>query len=283
MTDGIPQLPKRKADAHKGDFGRALLVGGSRGMTGAIALAGMSALRSGAGLVTLAVPDPCLETVAAIEPSYMTIALPADAHGRLRATAMETIASDATLRSAVAYGPGVSRSEELDALAAEIYSSLALPCVIDADGLNALAAQDALLSKPAGPRVLTPHPGELARLTGVSPADRSAQVAAATDLAKSCGVVVLKGHRTVITDGEQRFENHTGNPGMATGGSGDVLTGVITALLCQRMSPVYAARLGVHVHGRAGDLAAESLGEVSMTARDIVDFLPAAFRELTSQ
>jgi ADP-dependent NAD(P)H-hydrate dehydratase len=281
MQADLPLLPKRKVDAHKGDFGRALLVGGSRGMTGAIALAGLAALKSGAGLVTLAVPDPCLETVAAFEPSYMTLPLPADALGRLSATAGDAILREAGTRTAVAFGPGLGESEDLRQLAARVYTSVSQPMVFDADGLNALASQDAMLGKAAGPRILTPHPGELARLAHVDSQDRQHQIEAAVRLAEQCrAVVVLKGHRTLITDGTDQFFNETGNPGMATGGTGDVLTGVITGLLCQGLSPLDAARLGTHLHGRAGDLAAEDLGEISMTAHDLIHFLPETFCEL---
>ncbi len=281
MPKPLPRIERRRTDAHKGDFGRALLIGGSRGMTGAIALAGMSTLRSGAGLVTLAVPDPCLEAVAVMEPSYITVPLPANEHGQLSGISRDEILRHAQGKTALAFGPGLGQADELRELAAWLYTSLPQPMVVDADGLNVLAQQDAVLEKSAGPRVLTPHPGELARLTGVDRHDRKQQIKAATALAAKCGiVVVLKGHQTLITDGQNQYLNDTGNPGMATGGSGDVLTGVITGLLCQGMTPLDAARLGVSIHGRAGDLAAEEMGEISMIARDLVDTLPWAFREL---
>jgi NAD(P)H-hydrate epimerase len=281
MSSELPKLKQRSADSHKGDFGRALLVGSSRGMTGAIALAGMAALRSGAGLVTLAVPNSCLDTVAAMEASYMTLPLPDDEQGRISAAACDQILREADQRTALAFGPGLGRSDELDQLAAWLYACIKQPMVIDADALNSLAGQDDVLKKPGGPRILTPHPGELERLTNVGANHRQRQIDAATQLAERCGIVLLlKGHHTVITDGKQHFVNETGNPGMATGGAGDVLTGVITGLLCQGLTPLDAARLGAHVHGRAGDFAAEELGQISMTAQDMVQFLPDAFCEI---
>ena len=161
-----------------------------------------------------------------------------------------------------------------------LYQEIAKPMVFDADALNALAAESDVLSHPGGPRILTPHPGEFARLIGRKLDADDSQRAPPVELAARCGiVVVLKGHRTLVTDGRRRALNATGNPGMATGGSGDVLTGLITALVCQKMEPFDAARLGVHLHGLAGDLAAEELGQVSLIASDLIQYLPEAFAE----
>jgi ADP-dependent NAD(P)H-hydrate dehydratase len=275
----LPELPVRSEDAHKGDFGTALIVGGSRGMSGAVALAGMAALRGGTGLVRLAVPDVCLDTVAGFEPSYMTVPLPCDDAGRIADSAQAKIVDLAENATAVACGPGLGRSPGLDQLVAHLYQQLPKPMVFDADALNALASQTDILTKPGGPRIITPHPGEFARLVGskLKPAQREK---AAVELAKRCGiVVVLKGHNTLITDGNQSFHNDSGNPGMATGGSGDVLTGLITALVCQGLSATDAARLGVHLHGLAGDLAATELGQVSLIASDLIRFLPEAMKK----
>ncbi|HEY4313375.1 MAG TPA: NAD(P)H-hydrate dehydratase [Pirellulales bacterium] len=280
----LPRLPKRSADANKGDFGRALLIGGSRGMAGAAGLAGMATARSGAGLVRLAVADSCLDTIAAYEPSLMTSPVACDDEGRIAGAARAKLAelTKPSAATVVACGPGLSRSVELDELVAWLYTTLQQPAVFDADALNALAAQPDVLRRAAGPRVLTPHPGEFARLVQAPKIGaRDEQERQAIDLAKTIGaVIVLKGHRTLVTDGRQTAHNTTGNPGMATGGSGDVLTGIITALLAQKLSPFDAARLGVHVHGLAGDLAAAELGEISLIASDLVRFLPAAFREV---
>ena len=277
--DPLPRLPPRKPEAHKGDFGTALIIGG-RGMAGAAGMAGMAALRGGAGLVRLAVPEPCLDTIAGFEPSYMTAPLPANGDGRIALAAWDRIVELAGPATAVACGPGLSRSADLDRLVVRLYQEIAKPMVFDADALNALAAAAEVLAQPGGPRIFTPHPGEFARLVGQK-LDGDARNEAAVALALRCrAVVVLKGHRTLVTDGQRRAINTTGNPGMATGGSGDVLTGLVTALACQHLEPFDAARLGVHLHGRAGDLAAEELGQVSLMASDLIRYLPRAFREL---
>jgi ADP-dependent NAD(P)H-hydrate dehydratase len=275
----LPRLPARAVDSHKGDYGRALVVGGSRGMSGAIALAGLATLRSGAGLVTVAVPQSVQDVVASFESSYMTIGL-ADDNGRIAAGAADHVIQFAQDTAAVALGPGLSRTEPLCDFVERLYREINHPVVIDADALYALARRRAAFSNPAAPRVLTPHPGEFARLSGILPQE-SQRTAAAVDLARhdqgGNTIVVLKGYQTVVTDGHRFSINQTGNPGMATGGTGDVLTGLITGLLCQGLSPFDAARLGVHVHGLAGDLAAKELGQVSLIASDLIDFLPAAF------
>jgi len=280
-VDSIPRLPKRNEDAHKGQFGRALLVGGSRGMTGAMALAGMATLRSGAGLVTLAVPSVCVEAVAAHDPCYMTLALPDDSRGRLAGAAAQRILELAERFTVLACGPGLGGSDAMDELVRTLYARLSQPMVFDADGLNALARHPEGLADPAGPRVLTPHPGEFQRLVGRKISDGGERRELAVQMAARHGVVVvLKGHRTLVTDGAHSFRNTTGNPGMATGGSGDVLTGVVTALLCQGLSALDAARLGVYAHGWAGDLAAERHSQVGMTPVDIVDCLPNVWQRL---
>lgn len=279
----LPQLPARRPESHKGDFGRALLIGGSRGMSGAIGLAGIAALRGGAGLVTLAVPDVCLDVVASFEPSYMTTPLPSDHAGRVALAAKQAIAQSSTGATCLACGPGLGRSDELTELVGWLYETAVQPIVFDADALNALSFRSDGLSSPGGPRILTPHPGEFRRLIGdeasefslQSLRDRAIQVAGEQKV-----VMVLKGHHTLIADGERVTYNTTGNPGMATGGSGDVLTGLIAALVCQGLPPFDAAQLGVHLHGLAGDLAAEKLGEASVIAKDLADHLPEAFRGL---
>ena len=275
----LPELPLRDAESHKGTFGTALIVGGSRGMTGAVTLSGMAALRGGAGLVRLAVPNPCLEVVASVEPSYMTSPLPCDRRGRIALTAVDRIAQLAETATVVACGPGLGRSLGLTTLVVWLYQNLGKPMVVDADALSALSERSQSLASPGGPRILTPHPGEFARLLGIDRVPPEQRRARAVDLASRCGAtVVLKGHRTLITDGHRESLNTTGNPGMATGGSGDVLTGLIAALICQRLAPFDAAQLGVHLHGLAGDLAADDLGQESLMASDLIRFLPAAFK-----
>ena len=279
----LPSLPPRESASHKGDFGLALLVGGSRGLSGAIALAGMATLRSGAGLVRLAVPDVCLDVVAGFDPSYMTTPLAGDQQGRIASAAEKTIDALAAEATCVACGPGMGRSDQLTLLVQQLYKSTAKPMVFDADALNAIAPINGPLTVAPAPRILTPHPGEFRRLIG----DHHAQLTQedlrkrAVQLAGQWRVVlVLKGHRTLVTDGRRITRNTTGNPGMATGGSGDVLTGVITALVCQGLEAFEAAQLGVYIHGLAGDLGAERRGQVSLTARDLITHLPDAFQRV---
>jgi len=276
----LPQLAPRNRHAHKGDFGRALIVGGSTGMTGAVSLTGMATLRGGAGLVTLAVPAVCLDVVASFEPSYMTVPLPHNEDGRITAQAELVIRERALSVDCLACGPGLGQSVAITKLVGQLYSNIAQPMVIDADGLNALADHENGLAGAAGARILTPHIGEFQRLIGASKLTPNECVERANELADRYGVViVLKGHSTLATDGHNEYRNTTGNPGMATGGSGDVLTGIITALVCQGLPPFDAARLGVYLHGLAGDLAAEEMGEVSLIASDLLAYLPHAIRQ----
>jgi NAD(P)H-hydrate epimerase len=282
MAPALPHLPPRREDSHKGDFGRALLIGGSRGMAGSISLSGMAALRGGAGLVKLAVPDVCVETVAGFEPSYMTVALPCDERGRISAPARETLAAAVQEATCIACGPGLGQTDELRELVEWLYTSINKPLVLDADALNNLAKRSEPLAGAAGPRILTPHPGEFGRLVRESNMPTEAARERAVELANCFGVVlVLKGHRTLVTNGRERFQNSTGNPGMATGGTGDVLTGLTTALLGQGLSAFDAACLAVHVHGRAGDLAAQDLGQTALIASDLLSYLPAALKEVS--
>jgi len=282
LADSLPELPARRIDSHKGDFGRALVIGGARGMSGAITLAGLAALRSGAGLVFVAAPANLVPLIAAAEPSYQTISLPEDATGKLAKESYETLAEPLKKATAVGLGPGLGRSPALTELVVTLYREWPGPLVLDADALNALAEDSSMLTRHAGPRVLTPHPGEFARLLGCDTKTVQAQRAElARTFARNYEVVlVLKGARSIITDGVRLVENTTGNPGMATGGSGDVLTGITTAWLAQGLAPFEAARLAAHIHGLAGDLAADELGQVALIASDLVRYLPRAFRQL---
>ena len=282
----LPQLPPRAADSHKGDFGRAVLIGGSYGMAGAISLAGMACLRSGAGLVRLAVASHTLPLVAAHDPCYMTTALSCDASGEFAVPAViDELLAITEPATCIAVGPGLGRSEVKTRIVQHLYERVSQPLVVDADGLNALAEIAQRNGRPPahpGPRILTPHPGEFSRLANQKFDSREAQIVSAQELAKAWDVVlVLKGQYTLITDGERHEINQTGNPGMATGGSGDVLTGIITALVCQGVAPFDAAVLGCHVHGLAGDLAAVEVGQVSLIATDLINYLPPAFRALS--
>ena len=282
--EAIPRLPARLVDSNKGSHGKGLLIAGGPGMTGAAILAGTAMLRSGAGLVTVAMPRPSQTIIALGNPCYMTVPLPEDAEtGMLSQAALGPALSLALARDVVAVGPGCGTSAILARLVLLLLERFAGPMVLDADALNSLGAVPSLPPRSLPP-VLTPHPGECARLSGLTIAQVQAdrQSHARTLAHKLGAVVLLKGHGTVVTDGERLTVNTTGNPGMARGGSGDVLTGLITALLCQGMHPYEAAVLGAHTHGLAGDLARDRLGEVGMIATDLVDCLPAAFRSLAS-
>ncbi len=288
----IPKLKPRLAEAHKGDFGKVLIVGGSVGMSGAAALAGRAALRAGAGLVRVATPRSVLPIVASIEPCFTTIALPEDTAGRISAKAINTILEAVGQNDAAAFGPGVGLSSALRSVLRALLEQDTLRLLIDADGLNNLAGMNdwpAKLKAKSKIRpsldglILTPHPGEMKRLwSGLLreplPAERQEQ---AVQFSQRTGaVVVLKGAGTVVTDGERVYVNSTGNPGMATAGSGDVLTGVILALCGQGLSDLDAAVLGVYIHGLAGDIAAEKTGQVSLIATDIVQALCEAFMSI---
>jgi len=275
-VEQLPTLPPRPTDSNKGSFGRVLVVAGSRGMSGAAVLSASAALRGGAGLVYLAVPSSIQPVVAVANPCYLTLALPEDADGKL-GEALPVLLDSINGKDVVALGPGLGPSSQISAVVRKLAANCQVPLILDADGLNALRGQTDVL---AGPRILTPHPGEFARLLGKEVAEvQAARQALAVDFAARHGVVlVLKGHRSVVTDGRRVYVNTTGNPGMATGGTGDVLTGLIAALVGQGLDPFAAAQLGVYWHGLAGDLARDAVGEVSLIATDLLDYLPKAIR-----
>ncbi|HAN98608.1 MAG TPA: NAD(P)H-hydrate dehydratase [Planctomycetaceae bacterium] len=275
-----PVLPKRRVDAHKGDCGRVLLIGGSRGMSGAIALAGRAALRGGAGLVTLAVPDRIVEVVASLHPAYMTLPLACDTDGAIDGEPGERLIEALKRADAVAVGPGLGRTSGTAKLLRRLAVDFPGPLVIDADALFPGNLAD-LLERRVGERpILTPHAGEFSRLMPEVTADRGhAERCAVRFAAERRCVVVLKGAGTFVSDGVTAYRNPTGNPGMATGGTGDVLTGLIVALTAQGMTPLDASMLGTWLHGRAGDLAAADGHPLSLIATDLIERLPAAFRD----
>ena len=281
LVTALPKLPPRPADSNKGDFGRVLVVAGSVGMGGAAVLCATAALRGGAGLVKVAVPHDLLPTVAAGNPCYTTAPLPQDAAGRLVLLALQELMSLSQECSVAAIGPGLGRSGEISTLLADYFVSPPRPVVLDADGLNAFVDRPERLRGGDVPVIITPHPGEFARLletdTKAVQADR--QALAARFARDHRLIVVLKGQHTLVTDGHRVYRNTTGNPGLATGGTGDVLTGLIAALVGQRLDPFDAAVLGVYLHGLAGDLARDAIGEVSLLATDVLDFLPPALRQ----
>lgn len=252
-------------------------------MSGAAILCASAVLRGGAGLVRLAVPRDTQPVVAAANPCYMTAGLPQDDAGRFAADALPELLALAQENDVLAVGPGLGRSEGIDRIVAALITLGAKPMVLDADGLNSLLNQMEVLKRRSGPVVLTPHPGEFARLLGaaLTSVQFRRQELACRFAAEHGVILVLKGHQTIVTDGERYYANTTGNPGMATGGTGDVLTGLIAALLAQKLTPFDAASLGVYLHGLAGDYARDTVGEVALIASDLLEYLPRAFRSLT--
>ena len=264
-------LPDRKSDSHKGDYGKILLICGSRGYTGAAALAAMGALRCGAGLVFLAVPESIyeIEAVKLLEP----IVLPLPDHdGKISTDATKELYRLLHDKDAVLIGPGLGKSEGTLSAVRLVAEHFQGPVVLDADGINVLAKHKDILRGRTNPTVITPHEGEFTRLTGKPITDR---VADACALARELSVtVVLKGHETVITDGKTSYINQTGNAGMAVGGSGDILAGMITGLLGQGIVPIEAASCAAWLHGKAGDLCAAELGQYGMLPSDMLTVLP---------
>lgn len=269
--DVLNILPDRSPDSHKGDYGKILLLCGSRGYTGAAALAAMGALRSGAGLVYLGVPESiyAIEAVKLTEP--VVFPLP-DQCGMLSADALAQLSDMLPRMDAVLIGPGLGISEGTAQIVQYILKEAKCPVVLDADGISIAASHKDILRERTSATVLTPHAGEFSRLTGTMPTDR---VSNAKDAARDMNVImVLKGHETVITDGKCCYINNTGNPGMAVGGSGDVLAGVIVSLLGQGVDPLQSAACGVWLHGAAGDICAESIGQYGMLPGDMLNVLP---------
>jgi len=280
FIENLPTLPPRAIDAHKGTFGKICIAAGSTGFAGAAALAGKAALRSGAGLVRIACPQSTLPTIASMEPAYTTIPLPEDTCGKMSKKALSKLLAAAEENDCLAFGPGIGQSSDLKTILIRLLDEENLRIVIDADGLNNLSTINNWPDIIRSQAILTPHPGEMKRLWQAImrdplPDDRAAQ--AVTIAEKANAVVVLKGAGTVVTNGKKVYVNKTGNPGMATAGSGDVLTGMITALAGQVLGDLNASILGVYIHGLAGDIAAQKLGQISLTATDIIDALPQAF------
>lgn len=291
-------LVARKPDDHKGVFGHVLVVGGSRGMTGAPILAARAALRSGAGLVTLALPASLQPFAAAAVPEALTLGLPESPAGSLRAEAVAKLKTALKEKrfTTMALGPGLSRQPEAFKFVIGVLGSLPVPAVVDADALNALASQDgdgvrALLRGRGAPCVFTPHPGEMGRCLGLSTREVQAdRPGCAEKLARQWGgVALLKGQRTIVSSGARSVVNTTGTPGLAKGGSGDVLTGLIGGLWAQAIASgrvegdlaLKSAALGAHLHGLAGEAAEREKTAFAMVAGDVVEALPAAFAQLS--
>lgn len=267
----LNMLPDRNVCSHKGDFGKILLLCGSRGYTGAAALASMGALRCGAGLVYLGVPESIYEIEAKklTEPVIFPLS---DRDGMMSRDAIAKIKKRLPNMDAVLIGPGMGSSEDTFLVVREVLSTFDGPVVLDADGINVLAGHIDILRGRTGQTILTPHEGEFKRIGGSL---ENGRVEAAMQFAKdSKSILLLKGHNTVITDGSTCYINPTGNPGMAVGGSGDVLAGIITALLGQGIMPLEAAACGAWLHGAAGDICAAEIGQYGMLPTDMVQVLP---------
>ena len=270
------RLPGRADGCHKGDLGRVLVVGGSVGMAGAAALTGQAALRAGSGLVQVITPADAQGQVAGFSACLMVLPAATEA-GFFGEASVGQILQQCEWADVVALGPGMGRTPAGQQIACQLFEALPQPLVVDADGLNNLADAGADLSRHRGERILTPHVGEFQRLTGQSGSDREKLETLAVDWAARHELtLVLKGHRSLVTDGRQQSHNPTGNSGLATAGSGDVLTGIVASLRGQGLNSIEASRTGCYLHGLAGDLAAGQWGKVSLLASDLLTSLPAA-------
>ncbi len=269
--DVLSQLPDRKPNTHKGDFGKILLLCGSRGYTGAAALAAMGALRCGAGLVYLGVPES-IYTIEAVKLTEAIVFPLPDLDGKFAKGAFDKILPLLSKIDAVLIGPGMGDSEGTFNLVEKVLQSFEKTVVLDADGINVLSGHIHILRGRTGSTILTPHEGEFVRVGGTLTHDRIESARAFAQYANS--IVLLKGHNSVITDGERVYVNPTGNPGMAVGGSGDVLAGMITALLGFGIEPIAAAACGAWLHGTAGDICADEIGQYGMLPSDMLTVLP---------
>lgn len=278
----LPAIRPRLPETHKGDYGRVLIIAGSEGMTGAAGLAAAAALRSGTGLVTLSVPRSIYPIVAGPLSSYITRPLPETPKGTIAHNALDVLRPLLENSAVVGMGPGLSQNPETRRFVLSLIPALKQPLVLDADGLNLLAGNLDMLKGAKSPVTITPHPGEAATLLGTDAASvQRDRLGSAFRLNKLTGAtVILKGYKSVVADATKYYVNETGNPGMATAGSGDVLLGVVAAMAGQGYEPFAAAQLGAHVHGIAGDIARDRVGEISMTAADILEALPAAFKKV---
>lgn len=275
-------LPPKMDYDNKFTTGRVLVAGGSTGLTGAACMAATAALRSGAGVVSAAVPAGLNAIFEQKLLEVMTVPLADTGSGHLAEKALDRLLDAAGNFDCVALGPGLGRDHESAALVASFLGHSALTVVLDADGLGAMAGRLPSLKKRLAPTILTPHTGELARLLQMDPKEvKARRLSAAKAAAKKSGaIVVLKGSSTIITDGAETVLSPTGNPGLATAGSGDVLTGVISALAAKGLRPFDAAAAGVYIHGLAADMAAGDTGEDNLIASDLIDYLPLAFASL---
>ncbi|MBN1354507.1 MAG: NAD(P)H-hydrate dehydratase [Candidatus Omnitrophica bacterium] len=283
IKEHIAKIPTRPDDTHKGDFGHALILAGSRGMTGAAYLASQAAILAGSGLVTCGVPESLNGIMEVKLTEVMTLPLPETKEASLDTRAEEKIVDFAEKCDVVGVGPGISRNKNTQKLVKNLLKRLKKPVVLDADGIIALGTDCDILKKRKYPTVLTPHEGEMSYVTGKRiNAIRASRKTVAETFAKKYGVILaLKGAGTIVAGaGNDPYVNTTGNSGMATAGAGDVLTGMITSFIGQGIAPYSAAVIGVYLHGLAGDIAAKEKGQFSLIATDLLDKLPQAIKEV---
>jgi len=288
--DILQHLLNRKRISHKYDFGRVLIIGGSQSMAGAPVLAGRAALHSGAGVVELAVPASIASIAAGFDSCLIIHGLSSNASGCFAADSLKALREIAAYADVIVCGPGLGRSPDLIPIIKTLWQEIPQTMIFDADALFALSKiETSELKQHAGVRILTPHAGEMDRLLASVGQSLPAPVAmnrdqleqAAHNFAREANsIIVLKGSQTLITDGALQWHNNTGNPGMATAGSGDVLSGILAALLAQGLTPIDATKLGVWVHGLAGDFAAQERTEMALVATDLIEFLPKVFKQL---
>lgn len=276
-------LRKRKKDTHKGDYGHLFILAGSVGMSGAACLSAEAALRSGCGLATLGIPKSLNAIVERKLTEVITKPLAETKQKTLSEKALPVVIALLKNKNAVAIGPGLTQHKQVKKLILNLLGKLKIPTVLDADALNIVADKLSILKKAKAPLILTPHPGEMSKLIKVKTKNiQNNRKKVASEFAKKHNVtIVLKGHNTVIANAKGKVHiNKTGNPGMATAGSGDVLTGIIGSFLAQGMSPFKAAKIGTYIHGLAGDLAAKEIGEISLVAGDILKKVPQAIKKI---
>jgi NAD(P)H-hydrate epimerase len=279
----LPVLHSRNLSAHKGDFGKVLIVAGSCGMTGAAYLAAKGALRAGAGLAVVATPESQQPILAGKLTCAMTYPLPETPEQTISLKALRPILELAKKSDVIAIGPGISRNPSTMSLVLALLKQLTIPVVLDADAIIAISKKPNILKEVSCPIIITPHQGEMFSLIGkkITPLNRLSIAKEFT--ARYNITLVLKGFKSLVMNKNKFYVNTTGNPGMATGGTGDVLTGIISGLLAQGLSPFDASVLGVFIHGKAGDIGVKDLGEISFIASDILSYLPNAFKSLQNQ
>jgi len=275
-------LSQREPNAHKNDFGHILILAGSSRMLGAAALSALSAMRSGAGLVTVGIPNILnLALQKKLSPTIMTLSLPQTKNQTLSISAYSKIKKFSASVNVIALGPGLTQNQSTRKLILKIIGSIKKPLVIDADGINALVGHISILKKTSALKILTPHPGEMSRVSGLSKKSietNREKISRQFAREYNC-ILLLKGRRTIVASPKgEIYINKTGNPGMATAGSGDVLTGIVAAFLAQGLSGFDAAKYGAYIHGKAGDLAAKEKGVISLIATDIIEKIPMSLQ-----